>query len=80
MRIICDYSLHNFPAWSGAVDTKEKILAEDKEEEFEQYIEDIFPDGCTDTQLNDILWFEEESIFEYLDINGEDDEEIDEGE
>ena len=43
---------------------------------------DIFPDGCTDTELNDLLWFERDTIAEWLGFsdwealeNGEEDEE-----
>jgi len=34
----------------------------------------MFPDGCTDTTLNDWLWFDRDSIYEYLgiDSNGND--------
>ena len=39
-------------------------------------IEELYPDGLTDTQLNDILWFEEEWIYETLGIPT-DDEELD---
>ena len=77
MKIICDYSLSRFPAWSGAVDTKERIIAENKEDAFESLVNDLFPDGCTDTELNDYLWFEEESIYSDLGIDS-DDEDLDE--
>jgi len=70
MKVISETNLRNFEAWSGAVDTKERIIEENKEAEFESYIEELYPDGLTNTQLNDILWFEE-SIFEYLGIETE---------
>lgn len=31
-------------------------------------LEKIFPDGCTETELNDFLWFDEEYILSALDI------------
>jgi len=31
-------------------------------------VEDIFPDGCSETELNDFLWFDDEFIFSALDI------------
>ena len=61
-------TLRNFDAWSGAVDTKETILNEGKENEFNSLIEELYPDGLTDTQLNDLLWFESDWIFEMLGI------------
>lgn len=69
MKIISDTSLENFDAWSGAVETKNRIIEENKESEFEAYVEELYPDGLTDTELNDLLWFEEESIFEWLGIH-----------
>ena len=56
MKIIQDgLSLHDFPAWSGAKETKDRIIEEGKADEFEELIAELYPDGLTDTQLNDIL-------------------------
>ena len=61
-------TLRNFDAWSGAVDTKETIINEGKDKDFDYLIEELYPDGITGTQLNDLLWFEEDWIFEMLGI------------
>ena len=61
-------TLVNFDAWSGAVDTKETIIDAGKEKEFNSLIDELYPDGLTDTQLNDLLWFEEDWLFEMLGI------------
>ena len=61
-------TLRNFDAWSGAVDTKETIISAGKDKDFDYLIEELYPDGITDTQLNDLLWFEEDWIFEVLGI------------
>jgi hypothetical protein len=72
MKIVNDnLSLRNFEAWSGAKDTKQLILDNGKESDFEFMLEDLYPDGMTDTQLNDILWFEEDWICEMLGIDNE---------
>ena len=69
MRIFNDnLTLRNFDAWGGAVDTKETIINEGKAEQFDSLIEELYPEGITDTQLNDLLWFEEDWIFEMLGI------------
>lgn len=68
-------TLSNFDAWSGAVETKERIIEEGKADEFDSLIEELYPDGLTDTQLNDLLWFEEEWIFDQLGITKEEKEE-----
>ena len=76
MKIVDDnVTLENFDAWSGAVDTKQRIIDADKESDFEAIIEELYPDGLTDTQLNDILWFEDEWIYEMLGIEDDEDDE-----
>lgn len=80
MKLINDnLNLQNFDAWSGAKDTKETILKHNKERDFEYLIEELYPDGITETQLNDILWFDSEWIFESIGID-EDEEESEEEE
>lgn len=78
MKITTETTLRNFDSWSGATDTKETILNAGKADDFENYIEDCYPDGLTDTQLNDLLWFDSEFIFEYLGISEEEDSEEEE--
>jgi hypothetical protein len=36
--------------------------------EFENLINELYPDGIDATTLNDILWFEDQWIFEMLNI------------
>lgn len=64
-------TLLTFDAWSGAVETKETIIENRKSQQFDRLIEDIFPDGLTDTELNDILWFETDWVYEALRIREE---------
>ena len=66
-------SLANFNAWSGAKDTKETILNNNKGDEFDSLIDELYPDGLTDTQLNDLLWFDSDFVFESLGIKEEED-------
>lgn len=65
-------SLQNFNAWSGAVDTQDRIISEGKADEFDNLIEELYPDGLSETALNDLLWFDEDWIFEMLGIEIED--------
>jgi hypothetical protein len=71
-------TLADFDAWSGAKDTKETILNNNKGEEFDNLIEDLYPEGLTETKLNDILWFEPDWIYELLGITEEEEEEEEE--
>jgi hypothetical protein len=68
MKIYNETRLIDFQAWSGAIDTKNTIIDNDKADEFDNLIEEIYPDGLSETQLNDILWFDEEWVFEALGI------------
>lgn len=71
MKVKTEISLRTFRAWSGAEETLDVIIREDKTEELENLIEELHPEGLTETQLNDILWFEDEWIFEQLGINNQ---------
>lgn len=72
MRIIDDnMTLSNFEAWAGGVYTQEEIINAGKEREFEDLIDELYPDGLTETELNDLLWFDSDWIYETLDIEVE---------
>ena len=61
-------------SWSGARQTLDDISNADLEEEFMQYLDEIFgADEVGDTELNDFIWFERDTIYDYLglDENGE---------
>ena len=68
MKITSEMSLKNFKAWSGAKDTLNKLIELDKCDELEFILDDLYPDGLTETQLNDLLWFDDEWIYETLGI------------
>ena len=74
MIIKTETNLRNFEAWAGAIDTKKIILDAGLEEEFEGLIEELYPEGLTDTELNDILWFDSDWILEALGIKEEEEE------
>ena len=74
MKITMEMSLENFNAWSGAVNTQEKIISAGMAEEFNELIEELYPEGIDETKLNDILWFDDEWLFEQLGISEETEE------
>ena len=76
LKVIVDFS--DYKPWSGAVDTYELIKDADKLDELEAYLEELYPDGITATQINDILWFNGKEVLKYLGLGDEEDEEIDE--
>lgn len=73
MKIIEEHFIENFSdlknlCWSGALDTLKDIEKAEKEEEFIQYLEEVFAfeDYITDTNINDFIWFESDTIYEAL--------------
>ena len=74
MKVITETNLRGFNAWSGAVDTKNLIISLGLEEEFEMLIDELYPDGLSDTELNDILWFDSDWVLEDLGIKEEEEE------
>jgi hypothetical protein len=75
MKLHSETSIRSFDAWSGAKETKDRILSEGKENQFDNLIDELYPDGLSETHLNDILWFESEWVYEMLGIKEEEEEE-----
>lgn len=71
MTITYELDLNRFEAWSGAKETLERIQREGKCAELENILEELYPDGMTETDLNDLLWFEPETVYEWLGIRSE---------
>ena len=71
MTITYELDLNSFKAWSGAKDTLDRIQREGKCAELENILEELHPDGMTETELNDLLWFDSESVYEWLGIRSE---------
>ena len=71
MKIISETSLARFDAWCGAEKTLDKIISEGKAEALEFILEDLYPEGMDETQLNDLLRFEPEWCFEAVGIRTE---------
>ena len=73
MKIYKEESLSNFEFWSGAKEFASK-LTESEFDTIEATLEDMYPDGMDETQINDLFWFEYEWICS--DILGVDYDEI----
>ena len=69
MQYTVDYSLENFPAWSGGKATLDTLIEKGVCERVEQILEETFAgreEPPTETEINDILWFERDWIAEML--------------
>ena len=79
VKTINEYDKNDFGrlyenSWSGARQTLDDIRNADLEEEFMQYLDEMFgADEVGDTELNDFIWFDRDTIYDYLglDENGE---------
>lgn len=86
MKVTYEFILSEFEAWSGAVETLEKIRKFDLNhpgamEAAQRYIEECLGDEATKTQINDMLWFEDGAILDAIGYYEEptEDEEDDDG-
>ena len=69
MRYLVENSLHDFPAWSGAIDTMDTLKENGDVDAVEDYINEVADsqeEPLTETEINDILWHERDSIAEWL--------------
>lgn len=68
MTIKKDYGFYDLKdeVWQGAVDTLDRIENEGKQDELMEFLESYFVDIPTMTEVNDLLWFESDYIFESL--------------
>ena len=65
MKLYKEESIRNFDFWSGAKDTV-KYLTEDELDTIEKMLEELYPEGMDETELNDFFWFEDDTIAEWL--------------
>ena len=65
MLIHTETQLRYLQFWPGGADNA-NCLSYEQLDEFENILEEIYPDGMTDTQVNDLLWFDEDSVAEWL--------------
>lgn len=89
MMIYEEKSLRNFEFWSGASYRAETLTCEELDQ-IEAILEELYPNGMSECDINDIFWFEEDWIAEMLgfedwealerDHNGDDEEEDDDEE
>ena len=71
MKIYSEISLENFEAWSGAVNTLERIRNAGKCDVLEAVLESEYPDGLSETELNDLLWFDPDWCYEACGMRSE---------
>lgn len=73
MKIYGEKSLRNFEFWGGAKESANE-LTESQFNEVENILKDMYPEGMDETQINDLFWFEFDTIKEWLGITDEEEE------
>lgn len=56
------------PGGESAKDTWDTIVNNGKGEEFIQMLEELYPEGIGDIELNDLLWHDSEWCLELVDL------------
>lgn len=70
MKFIKEESLRYFEFWSGAKDRANRLTFEQLDQ-VEKILEDSWLEGMSETEINDLFWFDFDTICEWLDIPGE---------
>lgn len=75
MKIYREENLSNFAFWSGACANAAMLTAEELDDIGNQ-LEMIYPEGMSETEINDIFWFDFGYVCEIigLEYNEEEDE------
>jgi len=71
MKTIKETDLYYFEFWGGATQYTNKLTKKEFDE-ISYQLEEFYPDGLTETEINDLFWFEIEFICELLQLNEED--------
>lgn len=74
MKIYSEKSLRNFEFWSGAKENASELTSVQLDE-VENILESMYPDGMSETEINDFFWFDFDTIKEWLGITDEEEDE-----
>ena len=72
MKVTKEISLSNFDFWGGAKD-RAQMLTIDELNEIERQLEDVYPDGMDETQINDMFWFDFDWVAQMIGYEDEED-------
>ena len=82
MEYYVETSLENFEAWSGGRDTLDTLIEKGLCDTVEAFLEEVLGEDISDTAINDVLWFERDTIADWCGFsswealeNGEEEEE-----
>lgn len=65
MKVYYETSIQDFEFWIEAK-THADMLTESELDQFEDFVNEAYPEGIEDTALNDWMWFDFESVCSVL--------------
>lgn len=65
MKVISEMSLNQFEFWGGAKD-RACDWSYDELEALTEVLDDMYPEGLEDVQINDMMWFDEDYLRELI--------------
>lgn len=68
MKIVSHENLYMFDFWCGAEDTAH-VLTQAEMEMIDDILSEIYPEGLSPTEINDIFWFDSDWIAELVGYN-----------
>ena len=66
MKITSELNLQSFNFWSGA---KQHSFTYSELSELESQLDEFYPEGTTETKINDLFWFDEEFLCECIGLD-----------
>lgn len=72
LKVIAE--LGDYKPWSGAVRTYDMIKDAGKLDDLERFLEELYPEGIGMTELNDLLWFDDDYVLSSIGMGKELDE------
>lgn len=70
MKITNETNLRDFEFWSGAREIASR-LTDSEMDQIESMLEELYSEGMTETQLNDLFWFDSEWVCSLIGENEE---------
>ena len=63
MKVYSEVDIRDFEFWEGGKCVAD-VFSEDDLEEIQDRLEELYPDGMSDTELNDLFWHDEDFVAE----------------
>ena len=65
MKIYKEENLSGFEFWSGGKDNAEMLTSQELSQ-IEEILENDYPEGMSETEINDLFWFDFETVLEWI--------------